>query len=497
MTRIATGMALLLLLATAGCGGDDDDGGSVNPLAPTGVMSSAPMDTTNAQSDGGLTDLTADGMRSAKPDKNTVDFSGVNWEWNEARSHLEPDSFPDARVNSGSNVWHRDSGTGLIRIFSDADLSGMSFMTAGSSWPLSMRKAGLYVSDISGADVERIRAGGGTGGRVDEPTVDEPTVDEPTVDKPTAKNTVDFSGVNWEWNEARSHLEPDSFPDARVNSGSNVWHRDSGTGLIRIFSDADLSGMSFMTAGSSWPLSMRGAGLYVSDISGADVERIRAGGGTGGRVDEPTTINCWASEAGKEVTVDAVGASIEMSVEVTCDRSIDLPDDEAVVKTAAVPSVSPNWIDLNSNRYALRVPAGRSVYVDVLLYPDDNGTSARVGNVAWPPVPPGEMSSLSALVVHQPGRTVSANPPIILRCLDPSSSLPKRPGPCPDRVEVGATVSLRAIVTPLPSGYVTAEVNGRLNGEIECGVGKQARTCGWRISQQDRIWHPRTLRERR
>ena len=480
MTRIATGMALLLLLATAGCGGDDDDGGSVNPLAPTGVMSSAPMDTTNAQSDGGLTDLTADGMRSAKPDKNTVDFSGVNWEWNDARTHLEPDSFPDARVNSESNVWHRDSGTGLIRIFSDADLSGMSFMTAGSSWPLSMRRAGLYVSDISGADVERIRAGGGTGGRVDEPTVD-----EPTVDKPTAKNTVDFSGVNWEWNEARSHLEPDSFPDARVNSGSNVWHRDSGTGLIRIFSDADLSGMSFMTAGSSWPLSMRGAGLYVSDISGADVERIRAGGGTGGRVDEPTTINCWASEAGKEVTVDAVGASIETPVEVTCDRSIDLPDDEAVVKTAAGPSESPNWIDLNNNRYTLRVPAGRSVYVDVILYPNDNGTSARVGNVVWPPAPPGEMSSLSALVVHQPGRTVSANPPIILRCLDPSSSLPKRPGPCPNRVEVGATVSLRAIVTPLPSGYVTAEVNGRLNGEIECGVGKQARTCGWRISQVD------------
>ena len=42
--------------------------------------------------------------------------------------------------------------------------------------------------------------------------------------------------------------------------------------------------------------------------------------------------------------------------------------------------------------------------------------------------------------------------------------MPKRPGPCPDRVEVGSTVSLRAIVTPLPSGYVTAEVNGRLNG---------------------------------
>ena len=374
MTRIATGMTLLLLLAAAGCGGDDNDGGSVNPFSPTGVTSSAPMDTTNAQSGGGLTRLTVAGVRSAKPDKNTVDFSGVSWKWNAARSHLEPGSFPDARVNSGSNVWHRDSGTGLIRIFSDSDLSGMSFKTAGSSWPLSMRRAGLYVSDISGADVERIRAGGGTGDRADDP--DDP--DDP---------------------------------------------------------------------------------------------------------DEPTAINCWASEAGKEVTVDAVGASIEMSVEVTCDRSIDLPDDEAVVKTAAVPSVSPDWINLTSNRYALRVPAGRSAYVDVLLYPDDNGTSARVGNVAWPPVPPGEMSSLSALVVHQPGRTVSANPPIILRCLDPSSSLPKRPGPCPDRVEVGATVSLRAIVTPLPSGYVTAEVNGRLNGEIECNVGRTARTCGWRISQ--------------
>ena len=298
--------------------------------------------------------------------------------------------------------------------------------------------------------------------------------------------TVDFSSVKWEWNAARTHLEPDSFPDARVRSGSNVWRRDSGTGLIRIFSDTDLSGMSFSTSGSSWPLSMRRAGLYVSNISGDDVERIRAGGGIGGRADEPTAINCWASEAGKEVTVDAVGASIETPVEVTCNRSIDLPDDEAVVKTAAVPSASPDWIDLIHNRYALRVPAGRSVYADVILYPDDNGTSARVWNVVWPPVPPGEMASLSALVVHQPGRTVgSDNPPIILICLEPSSSLPKRPGPCPDRVEVGSTVSLRAIVTPPPSGYVTEEVNGRLNGKIECGVGKAARTCGWRISQVD------------
>ena len=366
--RITTGITLALLMSTAGCGGDDEDGGVLSPTGPSAVSSSAtpPMGTTNAQAHGGLATAQANNMQSAKPDPRTVDFSRVTWAWNAARTHLEPDSFPDARVRSGSNVWRRDSGEGLIRIFSDTDLSGMSFSTSGASWPLSMRRAGLY----------------------------------------------------------------------------------------------------------------------VSNISGDDVERIRAGGGIGGRADEPTAINCWASEAGKEVTVDAVGASIETPVEVTCNRSIDLPDDEAVVKTAAVPSASPDWIDLIHNRYALRVPAGRSVYVDVILYPDDNGTSARVGNVVWPPVPPGEMASLSALVVHQPGRTVgSANPPIILICLDPSSSLPKRPGPCPDRVEVGSTVSLRAIVTPLPSGYVTAEVNGRLNGTIECSVGRTARTCGWRISQ--------------
>ena len=364
--RITTGITLALLMSTAGCG---EDGGVLSPTGPSAVSSPAtPPGTTNAQAHGGLATAQANNMKSAKPDPRTVDFSRVKWAWNAARTHLEPDSYPDARVQSGSNVWRRDSGTGLIRIFSDTDLSGMSFSTSGSSWPLSMRRAGLY----------------------------------------------------------------------------------------------------------------------VSNISGDDVERIRAGGGIGGRADEPTAINCWASEAGKEVTVDAVGASIETPVEVTCDRSIDLPDDEAVVKTAAVPSASPDWIDLIHNRYALRVPAGRSVYVDVILYPDDNGTSARVGNVVWPPVPPGEMASLSALVVHQPGRTVgSDNPPIILICLEPSSSLPKRPGPCPDRVEVGSTVSLRAIVTPPPSGYVTEEVNGRLNGKIECGVGKAARTCGWRISQVD------------
>ena len=161
--RIATGMTLFLMLTAAGCGGDDDDGIG-NPLAPSGI---APADTASGQSDtsstqvgqGDLTGL-ADGARAAV-DKRTIDFSGVNWEWNAKRTHLEPDSFPDARVQTGSNVWRRDNGTGLIRIFSDADLAGMSFSTAGGSWPLSMRRAGLYVSGITGAEVDQISSDGG------------------------------------------------------------------------------------------------------------------------------------------------------------------------------------------------------------------------------------------------------------------------------------------------------------------------------------------------
>ena len=163
--RITTGMALLLLLTAAGCGGDDDDGIG-NPLAPSGI---APTDTASGQSDaspaaagqpGDLTGL-VDGMRAAKVDKRTIDFSGVSWSWNTKRTHLEPSSLPDARVQTGSNVWRRDDGTGLIRILSDADLAGMNFSTAGGSWPLSMRRAGLYVSGITGAEVDQISSGGG------------------------------------------------------------------------------------------------------------------------------------------------------------------------------------------------------------------------------------------------------------------------------------------------------------------------------------------------
>ena len=141
-------------------------------------------------------------------------------------------------------------------------------MTAGSSWSLSMRRPGLYVSNISAADVELIASGsGGSGGSGPR--------GEPT--------TIDFSSVTWSWNSAETHLEPSSIPDSRVQAGSNVWQRDDDTGLIRIFSDEDLGGWAFVTAGSSWSLSMRRPGLYVSNISAADVELIASGsGGSGG-----------------------------------------------------------------------------------------------------------------------------------------------------------------------------------------------------------------------
>ena len=170
-------MILLAVLCTvAACGGDDDDSGIQNPLAPSAA---APMDTASGQSDAATAvqtvDLTAlaDGARAAKADTRTIDFSGVNWEWNAEQTHLEPDSFPDARVDSQSNVWKRGSGSGLIRIFSDTDLSGWSFNTAGGSWPLSQRRAGLYVSDITAEEVEQIRAGGASGGRDDGGGVDD------------------------------------------------------------------------------------------------------------------------------------------------------------------------------------------------------------------------------------------------------------------------------------------------------------------------------------
>ena len=119
------------------------------------------------------------------------------------------------------------------------------------------------------------------------------------------------------------------------------------------------------------------------------------------------------------------------------------------------------------------------------VYPTNNASAQRTGQLVWDSsAPQGTLVNLMPVSVTQEAAPVrGTDSPITLICLEPSSSLPKRPGSCPDRVEVGSTVSLRAIVVPTPTGHATVQVNGRANGKIECGVGKDARTCGWRISQ--------------
>ena len=114
--------------------------------------------------------LGPDGYRSNDTDNNPandVDFSEVTWSWNGARTHLEPASRPDSRIKSGSNVWRRSNRTGLIRMLSDQSLDGATFRTAGGSWTLSERRAGLYVADISESEVTQIaewEPGGDSGG---------------------------------------------------------------------------------------------------------------------------------------------------------------------------------------------------------------------------------------------------------------------------------------------------------------------------------------------
>ena len=173
---------LAALLATTGCGGDDDDSsGLLSPTAPSPVTGLAAQDDSGRQIDTQASSTALlDGARASTTDKRTINFEGVNWEWNAKSTHLEPDSFPDARVDSRSNVWRRDDGTGLIRIFSDADLDGMTFSTAGGSWPLSMRRAGLYVSSITGTEVDQISTGGGGSGGRNEPR-NEPRTNHPAL----------------------------------------------------------------------------------------------------------------------------------------------------------------------------------------------------------------------------------------------------------------------------------------------------------------------------
>ncbi len=173
------GAVVLALLVTAGCG-DDEGGGPMSPSPVDTATSSSPGQTRmpgmpglgGEGGDEGLHSMSGPDARMAGKPTDTINFNDVNWEWNAKRTHLEPGSFPDARVLSNSNVWRRDNGTGLIRIFSNDDLSGFGFETAGGRWDLSMRRAGLYVSEITGTEVDRISSGGGgRGGRADPPTL--------------------------------------------------------------------------------------------------------------------------------------------------------------------------------------------------------------------------------------------------------------------------------------------------------------------------------------
>ena len=299
------------------------------------------------------------------------------------------------------------------------------------------------------------------------------------------KNTVDFSGVSWEWNAARTHLEPDSFPDARVDARSNVWRRDNGTGLIRIFSDVDLSGMNFRTAGGSWPLSQRRSGLFVSNISAEDVEQIRVGGGSGGR---QTPIRCWPSQVvGGGVRVPALNALHTMIVGVTCDRNIVDSDHGETINSAATPTSLPDWILADYIRFDRKEPVFRSVEVELRIYPENNTGAERSGGMRWASSAPPGTQGISLMVVtitQEAEREAQQGDSIVdLICLDSRTSGPKRPIDCPTHVEVGSTLSLGATVTPTPDGYAREKQNGRQNGKIECGVGQETMTCGWRISQ--------------
>ena len=254
-----------VLLTAMSCGGDDEM--NLSPISPSTITMPADQVGGNvAQQAGGVsTDLRTDGQVFALGETNSsgaVDFSVVTWSWNGAETHLEPSSIPDSRVGSGSNIWRRGNGTGLIRISSSTDLSGVSFSTAGSSWTLSMRREGLYVAGLSSSEVEAIAS-------YSAPTRNAPPPPPPPTPPPVViivEPAVDFSNVDWTWNAAETHLEPSSIPDSRVESGSNIWRRGDGTGLVRLLSSTDLAGLDFTTEGMTWTLSQRRSGLYVPRV---------------------------------------------------------------------------------------------------------------------------------------------------------------------------------------------------------------------------------------
>ena len=231
----------------------------------------------------------------------------------------------------------------------------------------------------------------------------------------------------------------------------------------------------------------------MSNISAEEVEQIRVGGGSGGRA-EQTPTRCWPSQTLEETfEVDAISPAFSVIVEVTCGRNINRPGDYNAINAAATPTERPAWIPIGSVRfdYPDINPTNRQIEIEVTIYPEDNAAPRpeRTGTVSWTQSnPPGAVGiSLNPVTVRQRAQRspMDGESVVELLCLEPSSSMPKRRADCPTSVEAGSTLSFRAIVTPTPSGDPRAEEpdTGKKNGEVECGVGQNKETCGWRLSQ--------------
>ena len=126
-------------------------------------------------------------------ESDVVDFDSVTWSWNDAETHLFPSEYPDERViasheSNQSNIWKRSNGTGLIRMFSESNLAGLSFRTADHEWTLEKRRdvgggVALYVANLTEAEVTHIAAFDPEAA-VDPPQGGEPVPDDSTVPEP-------------------------------------------------------------------------------------------------------------------------------------------------------------------------------------------------------------------------------------------------------------------------------------------------------------------------
>ena len=83
-----------------------------------------------------------------------VDFTDIDW--TASRKHLHPQDFdhPDIRK---VDIWVRKSGTGLLRCFSERDLTGFIADFGDIERQLSRRRVGLYVVNLTVEEVKEIR----------------------------------------------------------------------------------------------------------------------------------------------------------------------------------------------------------------------------------------------------------------------------------------------------------------------------------------------------